>query len=86
MKKSDLEKVLAFKGEVAVSIYAPTHKRAPENQADPILVKNLITQAEELILSLGDKRQMGPVLENLEAAYNSVDFAHTSDGLALLVS
>jgi len=86
MKKSDLDKVLALGGEVAVSIYAPTHKRAPENQADPILVRNLFTQAEELILSLGDKRQMGPVLENLEAAFNSVDFAHTSDGLALLVS
>ena len=86
MKKSDLDKVLALGGEVAVSIYAPTHRRAPENQADPILVRNLLTQAEELILSLGDKRQMGPVLENLEAAYNSVDFAHTSEGLALLVS
>lgn len=86
MKKSDLDKVLALGGEVAVSIYAPTHKRAPQNQADPILVKNLVTQAEELILSLGDKREMGPVLENLESALSSVDFAHTSDGLALLVS
>lgn len=86
MNKADLEKVLALGGEVAISIYAPTHRRAPENQADPILVKNLVTKAEEQVLAIGDKRQMGPVLENLEAAFNSVNFSHTTDGLALLVS
>jgi hypothetical protein len=86
MNKSDLNKVQALGGEVAVSIYAPTHRRAPENQSDPIVVKNLVTRAEEEILTLGDKRQMGPVLENLEAALASVDFAHTTAGLAILVS
>ncbi|HEY7854453.1 MAG TPA: hypothetical protein VIB80_04980 [Aquiluna sp.] len=86
MKKSDLDKALALMGELAVSIYAPTHKSSPENQADPILLKNLVSKAQEQVLKLGDKRQMGPVLENLEAAFNSINFEHTSDGIALLVS
>jgi hypothetical protein len=86
MNKSDLAKVLALGGEVAISMYVPTHRRAPENQADPILVKNLVSQAEAKVLELGDKRQMGAVLENLESAMTAVNFAHTTDGLALLVS
>lgn len=86
MTKSDLNKVLALGGNVAISILAPTHKRAPENQADPIVVKNLVAKAEEAVLALGDKRQMEAVLENLNAAFGSIDFAHTGEGLALFAS
>lgn len=86
MNKSDLDKVLALGGDVAVSIYAPTHTHAPDNQADQILVKNLVSQAEAKVLELGDKREMAGTLENLEAALASVNFAHTAHGIALLVS
>ena len=86
MNKSDLDKVRDLGGEVSISIFAPTHRRAPENQADPILIKNLVSQAEAKVLELGDKRQMAQVLENLESAAAAVSFAHTTDGLALLVS
>lgn len=86
MNQADLTRVLKTDAQTAVTIYAPTHKRAPENQADPILLRNLVAQAQERILELGDKREMGPVLDNLEAAFDSVNFAHSSDGLALLVS
>lgn len=86
MNKTDLNKVQSLGGNVAISILAPTHKRAPENQADPILVKNLVAKAEAAVLELGDKREMEKVLENLSAAFDSVDFSHTSHGLALLVS
>lgn len=86
MKKSDLSKVESLGGNVAITIIAPTHKRAPENQADPILVKNLVAKAEAAVLELGDRRKMEQVLENLQAAFDSVDFSHTSEGLALLVS
>jgi hypothetical protein len=86
MKKSDLEKVLSLETNTAVSIYAPTHKRAPENQADQILVKNLVNQAQEKLLELFDKKEIQSVLDNLTAALESVDFAHTTEGLAMLVS
>lgn len=86
MKHSDLEKVQALNGEVAVSIFAPTHTRSPENQQDPIVLKNLVTKAEELLLTLGDKRDMAAVLENLAAAFNQINFANTTAGIALLAS
>jgi hypothetical protein len=86
MKKSDLDKVLKLHAETAVSIYAPTHKRAPENQADPILVKKLVTRAQEEVAALGNKREVKSIQDNLNAALDSLDFAHTSEGLALLVS
>jgi hypothetical protein len=86
MKAKDLEKVMDISAVTAVTIYAATHRRAPENQADPIVLKNLITQAEEKLAEHGDKRELKSVLENLQLAFDSIDFAHTSEGLALFVS
>jgi hypothetical protein len=86
MKKSEFEATINATAETAVTIYAPTHRRAPENLADPIVIKNLITKAEQEIAKLGDKRQTSEVRENLQAALSSIDFAHLTEGLAIFVS
>jgi hypothetical protein len=86
MKKSDLEKVLNLTATVAVSIYAPTHKMSPENQGDRIAVKNLVTQALDGISELGPKRDYEDLVTNVNDAFESVDWNHSTDGLGLLVS
>lgn len=86
MKIVDLKQALNLSAPVAVSIYAPTHKMAPENQGDRIVVKNLVTIALEEIEKLGPKRDYVALIDNVNAAFDSVDWNHTSDGLALLVS
>lgn len=86
MKKTDLENILNLTATVAVSIYAPTHKMSPENQGDRIVVKNLVTQALDRIEQLGSKRDYESLINNLNSAFDSVDWNHTADGLGLLAS
>jgi hypothetical protein len=86
MKTAELKEVLNLSAPVAVSIYAPTNKMAPENQGDRIVVKNLVTIALEAIDALGPKRDYIGLIDNVNAAFESVDWTHSTDGLALLVS
>ena len=86
MKTSELQKALNLSAKVAVSIYAPTNKMAPENQGDRIVVKNLVTIALETIDKLGPKRDYQTLIDNLNEAFESVDWNHSTDGLGLLVS
>jgi len=86
MKTTDLLAALNLSAPVAVSIYAPTNKMAPENQGDRIVVKNLVTLALEQIDKLGPKRDYQGLIDNLNAAFESVDWNHSTDGLGLLVS
>jgi hypothetical protein len=86
MKTTDLIAALNLSAPIAVSIYAPTHKMAPENQGDRIVVKNLLTTALDQIEKLGPKRDYEALINNLNAAFDSVDWNHSTDGLGLLVS
>jgi hypothetical protein len=86
MKKTDLVAALNLKADVAVSIYAPTHKMAPENQGDRIVVKNLVTQALDAITNLGPGRDYVKLVENVNSAFDSIDWNHSTDGVALLAS
>lgn len=86
MKNSDLVAASRLDASTAVSIYAPTHKRAPENQGDRIVVKNLLTRALEQIEALGPKRDYQKLIDNLNQGFDSIDWAHTTEGIGLLVS
>lgn len=86
MKKTDLIKALNLTAPVAVSIYAPTHKTAPENQGDRIVVKNLVTEALDQIALLGPKRDYEDLIQNLNSAFDSVDWNKSTEGLGLWAS
>ena len=86
MKHETLMDALALKAEVAISIYAPTHRTAPANLADRIVVKNLVTEAESRIAELGPKRDYEDLLSNLERAFDSIDWNTSLDGIGLLIS
>jgi hypothetical protein len=86
MKKTDLDKALNLTASVAVSIYSPTHKVSPENQGDRIVVKSLLTQALDSISELGPKRDYENLITNVNEAFESIDWNHSTDGLGLLVS
>jgi hypothetical protein len=86
MKTTDLQAALNLTAPVAVSIYAPAHKMAPENQGDRIVVKNLVTIALEQIEKLGPKRDYESLINNLNEAFESVDWNHSTEGLGILAS
>lgn len=82
----DLTKLANKTAHTAVSIYAPTHKTSPENENDRIVVKNIVAKALTEIEKLGAKRDFTAVIENLNAAFDSIDWNYSTDGLALLAS
>ncbi|GAB4479711.1 MAG: hypothetical protein Kow0088_20890 [Anaerolineales bacterium] len=85
MNKHDVLLLQQISGYPLVTITLPTHRTAPDNQQDPIRVKNLVSQAVERLLSEFAKREVEGVLRNLDQIANQIDYRNTLDGLALFV-
>ncbi len=83
MNRSDLNELRKFRGTPVISILAPTHRHAPENQADPILVKNLVAEAKNKLLQLQDKREAAATLENIDKVVSGIDWENLLDGVAI---
>lgn len=86
MNRHEVKLLQQIKGYPAVTITLPTHRTSPENQQDPIRVKNLVEQAASRLLAEFSKRDIAPLLDRLEKLTEEIDYRYTSDGLALFVS
>ena len=70
-----------------VSIYMPTHRMGTTTQQDPIRFKNLMRQAEELLVGGGLRGQDArDLLEQAKKLDNSEFWQYQSDGLAIFIS
>ncbi|MFM1864742.1 MAG: hypothetical protein RL677_522 [Actinomycetota bacterium] len=83
MNRADLNELRKFRGTPVISILAPTHRHAPENQTDPILVKNLINEAKAKLLELQDKREAAITIENIDKVISEIDWENLLDGVAI---
>ena len=88
IKRTDLRELVEQNGTWHVSLYMPTHRAGPEQQQNPIRLKNLLAQAEKKLLEY-DVR--GPdVAEMLRPAEQLLDdpifWQHQSDGLAVFLA
>ncbi len=87
LRMKDLKELIGEYEGPCVSIYMPTHRSGKEVEQDPIRFKNLvrqaITQLEELGMRSADAREMlsvtDPLLEDI------MFWRHQSDGLAVFV-
>ena len=86
MNRSDLKLLQSVNEYPSVSILMPTHRHFPENQQDPIRLKNLAKQVETRLLAEFSK----PVVKTLTAKINEIiegiDINYLLDGLALYVN
>ncbi|WAL62369.1 AOC03_06830 family ribosome hibernation factor [Thermocoleostomius sinensis] len=86
MNYNDVKFLQSIQSYPAVSILLSTHRTAPENQQDPIRVKNLVDEAKERLQQNFSNRELSPVLKQLEQAVESIDYPHTLDGLAIFAN
>ncbi|HSN78444.1 MAG TPA: hypothetical protein VL334_25520 [Anaerolineae bacterium] len=86
MNRHDISLLQAMEGYPALSILLPTHRTSPDNRQDPIRVKNLATEAADRLLQEFSKREIQPLLDNLDAIVREVDYRYALDGLAILVN
>jgi hypothetical protein len=81
--RSDLKRLQARQDYPSISLLAPTHRTAPASQRDRIVVKNLQAEGLERLLGEFKKRDVAPIVNNLNKLVDKVDWEHALDGLAL---
>jgi hypothetical protein len=88
LTRRELIEIQNLRANPAVSLLVPTHRHAPENQQDPIRVRNGLRLVEERLNAESglDKRQVAALMARFGALVDNVDWNHTLDGLALFVS
>jgi hypothetical protein len=86
MNPEDVKFLQSIQGYPAVSILLTTHRSNPENQQDPIRVKNLVDEAKQRLQANFSERELSPVLAQLDQAVDSIDYPHTLEGLAIFAN
>jgi hypothetical protein len=84
--RSELKSLQAQQDYPSVSLLAPTHRTAPANKRDRIVVKNLLSKAVKRLHGEFKKREVASIVKNLNNLIDDVDWKHALDGLALFAS
>jgi hypothetical protein len=86
VNRHDVQLLQSIQGYPALSILLPTHRTSPDNRQDPIRVKNLASEAADRLLKEFSKREIQPLLDNLDAIVRDIDYRYALDGLAIYVN
>lgn len=86
MRRADVRNLTTREHYPSVSILMPTHRAHPENQQDPIRLKNLLEEARQRLSDEVGKRPSWPLLDRLEELSEEIDWRMNQEGLALYAS
>ena len=81
-----LKKVKDIHQKGCVSIILQTHRTSPDNEKDPINLKNLIGEAEKRLYQDYDKRFVWPIMEKLNRLTETIDHRHNLESLILFAN
>ena len=84
--KATLKSLRETTAKPAVSIFVKTHRQHPDNEQDPIALKNQLKVAEERITDEYDKNTATTILENIHAKTNDLNHNYNLDTLAIFAS
>lgn len=84
--KATLKSLRETTAKPAVSIFVKTHRTFPENEQDPIALKNQLKVAEERITNEYDKDTASKILEKIHAKTDALDHNYNLDTLAIFAS
>jgi hypothetical protein len=84
--RSELKRLQGHHDYPSLSLLAPTHRTAPANQKDRIVVKNLAAEGLKRLQSEFKKRDVATLVQNLNGLVQRVDWEHSMEGLALFAS
>lgn len=87
MTVSKLRKLAEEKNQVCVTISLNTHRTHPDNLQDEIVLKNLLSNAKDRVISeFGKREEAGKVLERLAEVEQKVDINHLLESLHIFIS
>jgi hypothetical protein len=84
--KSKLIELKSVVAENCITIILNTHRTAPDNQKDIIVIKNLITEAENRLIESTDKRVAANLIERIKELADSIDHSQNLESLILFVN
>jgi hypothetical protein len=83
--RDELKRLQGHNDYPSLSILAPTHRTAPANKKDRIVIKNLAAKGLERLNAEFKKREVAKMTRDLERLIDRIDHEHLQDGLALFV-
>jgi hypothetical protein len=86
MKLKELKALQAYHQYPSVSVLLPTHRTHPENQQDPIRLKELLTEAETRLHEEFEKRFVAKLMGRLHEMADEIDHQHNLEGLVLFAN
>ncbi|MBA3898717.1 MAG: hypothetical protein H0X62_00670 [Bacteroidetes bacterium] len=86
MLKDKLEKLVSENSKPCVTISMNTHRTHPDNLQDVTVLKNLLKEAKERVISEYDKREASELLEKIESVEQEIDVNHNLDSLHIFLS
>ena len=81
-----LEKLKNLESNCCVTVILKTHRTLPDNEKDPIVLKNLIRDAESRLLAEYDKTIANKIIEKLKTLSASIDHRLNLESLILFVN
>ena len=74
--RSELKRIQSHNDYPSISLLAPTHRTAPANKRDRIVVKNLAADGLKRLHGEFKKREVAPLVQNLNKLIDKVDWEH----------
>ncbi len=86
MNRRDLTLLHAMASYPSISVFVPMHRTMPDRQQDPIRFKNLVRKAMDRLLEEFSKRDVAPLLAQLDDVVTRIDYTKALDGLVLFAN
>lgn len=84
--RETLDRIKHIVAEGCVTLTLNTHRTLPDNQKDPIVLKNLITEAENRLKDQLDKKKVTLIVKNLRDLSEQIDHSHNLDSLVVFAN
>ncbi|WP_315823872.1 hypothetical protein [Paraflavitalea speifideaquila] len=86
MLKQQIQALAGKKEGPCITLALHTHRTHPDNQQDPIQLKNLLTEATKRLLQVYDKRTVANLLQHIHAVEQDIDHNYNLDGLYIFLA
>ncbi len=81
-----LKKIKDIQAEACVTIILNTHRTRPDNKKDPLLLKNLVKEAEQRLFDTYEKRFVWPIMDNINKLLGKIDHQQNLESLILFAN
>lgn len=85
MNRETFKMLRSYRQYPCVTIVLPTHRTSPDNKQDAILLKNLVTEAQNRLSEEFTKRDLSSLAKNLQRV-EEIDHNYNKEGLAIFIN